>query len=177
MESSYWNIQGINSKKKWNATRDRVTEYNYDVICLQETKRSQLDISFLCCFYPVLFYRFEFLPSIGASGGSIIIWKSSIFSRGLVFQNEFASSVLFTSLHNNSTYILTNVYAPCTPLGKPEFFHWFKNISMPETLDLLVVGNFNLCHNPQDLNKLRVDYAEMLCLMRPSVLQAQLSYL
>jgi exonuclease III len=33
-----WNIQGINSEKKWNAIRDRVNDSNYDVICIQETK-------------------------------------------------------------------------------------------------------------------------------------------
>ena len=68
---------------------------------------------------------------------------SAIFSRTLVFQNEFAS-VLFTSVHNTSTLVLTNVYAPCTHLGKRDFVLWFKNISMPDTVDWLVVGDLNL---------------------------------
>lgn len=38
-----WNIRGINSDKKWNAIRDRAVENNYDVICVQETKRSVFD--------------------------------------------------------------------------------------------------------------------------------------
>lgn len=115
------NIHGINSDKKWNAIHDRISESCYDVICLQETKRSHFDALFIRHFYPPVFDQFEFLPSNGASGGSIIIWKSSIFSCSLVFQNEYASSVLFSSVHNNATWILTNIYAPCTPSGKRDF--------------------------------------------------------
>jgi exonuclease III len=99
-----WNVQGINSEKKWNAIRDCVSETNCDVICLQETKRSQFDSDFPRLFCPACFDCFESLPSNGASGGSIIMWKRAISSGSLLFQNEFATSVLFTSVHNNSTW-------------------------------------------------------------------------
>jgi len=38
-----WNIRGINSKKKWDAVRDRVVDSNCDVVCLQETKKQSFD--------------------------------------------------------------------------------------------------------------------------------------
>lgn len=75
-----WNISGINSEKKWNAVQDRISENDYDVVCLQETKRSHFDSTFIRQFCPVYFDCFVFLPSNGASGGSIIIWKSSVLS-------------------------------------------------------------------------------------------------
>lgn len=99
----YWNVHGINAEKKWNALRDRITETNCDVICLQETKRASFDSSFLCLFCPPTFDNFDVLPSIGAFGGFIIIWKSAIFQSHRVSQNEFASSIFFTSVHNNSS--------------------------------------------------------------------------
>ena len=46
---------------------------------------------------------FEYLPSIRAFGGSIIFWKSSMFAGSLIFQNDFALSVILTSAHNNSS--------------------------------------------------------------------------
>jgi exonuclease III len=98
-----WNVREINSDKKWNAIRDRISETCCDVICLQETKRSHFDVAYIRQFCPPIYDRFEFLPSIGASGGSAIIWKSSIFSGSLVFQNDYASSILFSSVHNNSS--------------------------------------------------------------------------
>jgi len=68
-----WNVRGINSNKKWNAIRDRISESNSDVICLQETKKEHFDAMFLRNFCPPTFDKFEFLPSVGASGGTIII--------------------------------------------------------------------------------------------------------
>jgi hypothetical protein len=98
-----WNIRGINSEKKWNAIRDRLSDHVCDVICLQETKHSHFDLSFIHKFCPPIFDRFDYLPAVGASGGSIIIWKSTSLSGTRVFQNDYATSVQFTSLHNNVT--------------------------------------------------------------------------
>jgi hypothetical protein len=51
--------------------------------------------------HPLLIF-FVFLPSVGASGGSVIIWKNIVLSGSMVFQNSFATSVEFISLHNKS---------------------------------------------------------------------------
>lgn len=157
-----WNVRGINSEKKWNAIRDRVTESSCDILCLQETKRVHFDVMYIRQFCPSVFDSFVFLPSVGASGGSIIIWKSSTFSGSLLFQNSFATSVLLSSLHNNSAWVLTNIYAPCTPAGKKDFVDWFQNVQMPDSIDWLIVGDFNLYRNPSDRNRPGADYSDML---------------
>lgn len=99
---------------------------------------------------------------MGASGGSIVIWKSSSFRGTKVFQNDYAASFEFFSLHNGVVWLLTNIYAPCTPVGKRSFLHWFKNMQMLDSIDWLVVGDFNLYRNLEDRNKPNADYAEML---------------
>lgn len=121
-----------------------VLESHGDVICLQETKRELFDISFIRNLCPLSFDSFQFKPSVGALGGILIIWKGSIFSGVEVFQNEFAISMEFTSKFNNESWILTTVYAPCTPSGKRLFLEWFKNIHVPDHIDWLIVGDFNL---------------------------------
>jgi len=42
-----WNVCGINSDKKWNSIKDRISKNNCDAVCLQETKRNHFDIPFL----------------------------------------------------------------------------------------------------------------------------------
>lgn len=68
-----WNVRGINSDKKWEAIRDRVFECSCDVICLQETKKESFDKMFINKICPPMFDAFDFIPSVGALGGSIII--------------------------------------------------------------------------------------------------------
>ena len=94
--------------------------YNCDIVCLQETKKQTFDLMFIKNICPP-FDSFEFIPYVGASGGSIIIWKSNLFSGSKVFENDYCVSVEFVSNHNNEPWILTNIYAPCTALGKRAF--------------------------------------------------------
>lgn len=123
------------------------------MVCLQETKRDLFDLAFIRKFCPPGFDTFEFLPSVGASGGIITIWNSSILEGHLAFSNQFAISVDFKSKHNNTEWLLTNVYGPCTREGKIEFATWLKDIQIPDEVDWLLVGDFNLMHTPADRNK------------------------
>lgn len=156
-----WNVRGINSRDKWSAIRNKIVDLSCDIICFQETKKEAFDAGFLRNFCPPDFDKFEFLPSIGASGGILTAWKSRMFSGELVFSNEFAISVELRSMHNDDTWLLTNVYAPCHNEGKRNFINWFKHIQMPEEVDWLVVGDFNMMRKPEDRNKEGGDPSEM----------------
>jgi exonuclease III len=75
-----WNVRGLNSETKWISIRDKIIESKSEIICLQETKREQFDVGYIRNFCPIEFDSFELLPSIGASGGILVAWKSSAFS-------------------------------------------------------------------------------------------------
>ena len=92
-----WNIRGLNSKAKQLALANAIELSGHAIICLQETKMGNIDISFIrsCC--PKRFDDFPYIPDVGAYGGIVIIWNSSLF-RGLVMHYQpFAISVNFTS--------------------------------------------------------------------------------
>jgi hypothetical protein len=102
---------------------------------------------------PPDFDKFEFLPLVGTSGGILTAWKGSLFSGELIFSNEFTISVEMTSLLNNESWVLTNVYGPCSTEGKRQFTDWLKQIQMPDEIDWLIVEDFNLMRKPEDRNK------------------------
>src|SRR3954462_13696591 len=84
-----WNIRGVNSDEKHLALLNAIESSGCSIVCLQETKRESFDLSYikLCC--PRKFDKFEYDPSIGNSGGTCIIWMSSVFSgpRALCISN------------------------------------------------------------------------------------------
>jgi len=157
-----WNVRGLNSEKKWDAIRDKIVESGCDIVCLQETKRETFDLQFLRKFCPKSFDAFEFLPSVGASGGVITIWKSHLFDGSLIFSNDYGISVEFTSKHNAIEWVLTNIYAPCTSAGKVHFLNWFKEIQMPPEILWMILGDFNLLRSPEVRNCPDGDVNEML---------------
>lgn len=154
-------MRGINSSEKWSDIRDKIVSSECDIICFQETKKEDFDIPFIRGFCPPVFDKFEFLPSVGASGGILTAWKGSLFSGELIFSNEFAISVEMTSLLDNESWVLTNVYGPCSAEGKRQFTDWLKQIQMPDEIDWLIVGDFNLMRRLEDKNKVGGDLTEM----------------
>lgn len=74
-----WNVRGLNSERKWSSIKDKIVESQADIVCLQETKKETFDSNFIRNICPAGFDAFEFLPSVGASGGVITIWKSRFF--------------------------------------------------------------------------------------------------
>jgi exonuclease III len=157
-----WNLRGINSEKKWLALASKISESNFDIVCLQETKRESFDEQYLRNFCPKKLNKFEFVPSVGASRGIIIIWNGSLFNGEVDFQNEFSLSIKFTSNLSDDSWILTNIYGPYIAERKAIFLDWFSNIDMPEDMDWLVLGDFDFMRKPSDRNKPGGDVNEML---------------
>jgi hypothetical protein len=69
--------------------------------------------------------------------------------------------VELSSTISGDTWVLTNIYAPCTAEIKQEFLDWFHNYDMPVDVDWLLVGYFNLIKKPQDRNKTGGNAREM----------------
>jgi hypothetical protein len=88
-------VRGINSQHKVTAIKSKILESSCDIICHQETKKEAFDISFIKNLCPASFDHFEYVPSHGASRGTITIWKGCRFSGQLIAQNEFAMSMEF----------------------------------------------------------------------------------
>jgi hypothetical protein len=157
-----FNVRGINSVVKGNNIRCAIWEPRCDVICLQETKKEYFDRDGLKIFCPNSFDSFAFVPSVGNSGGSISVWNSSKLLGNVIYQNEYALSVEFFSNSSNESWIITNIYAPCTPHGKIEFINWFSNINMPSDKLWLILRDFNLTRRPENRNIARRDLNLML---------------
>jgi exonuclease III len=72
-------VRGLNGDNRQREVRSKIDESDCDIICLQETKCEDFDWRLIKKFYPGKFDRFAFSPSFGASGGIIVLWKSTIF--------------------------------------------------------------------------------------------------
>jgi exonuclease III len=130
-----WNVRGVNATWKWDAVKNKILQSACDIVCLQETKKEMFDLHFLKNVCPSCFNCFEYLPSVGASGGILVAWKVSLFSRAKIYSNCYSLTVEFTSNHNDAKWILTCVYGPCTHEGKVAFINWFREIQMPNNVD------------------------------------------
>mgnify|MGYP000965544575 CR=1 FL=1 len=77
-----WNVRGLNSEPRQRSVREKISESQCAVACLQETKLSDCSRSLIKRICPVSFDQFIESPSRGASGGILTVWHSDVFKGG-----------------------------------------------------------------------------------------------
>ena len=148
-----WNIRGINASSKWDAVQQKIEEIACAGICLQETKRESFDSAFIWNFAPRRFDKFSFFPSVGLSGGLLVLWNSSIFLGNVVVAKPYTITIDFTTCHDRSNWRLTSVYGTCHEPLRSEFVHWLRNLDLSGAEHWLFVGDFNFYRSLQDRNR------------------------
>lgn len=92
----------------------------------------------------------------------MIAWKGSLFNGTKIFSNEYYLSVEFVSAHNGARWILTGVYGPSASDDKLAFINWLKDIQMPQDVDWMILGDFNLIRRQEDRNRPGDSLSEIL---------------
>ena len=156
-----WNVRGLNSQSRQRAVRNKVEESQCQIVCLQETKMEFFDLNTLrtCC--PKRFDQFVFSPSVGASGGLLIVWDSRFFTGILLDVQPFGLAVRFTSSHNHSVWTLVNVYGPCDTMRRDAFVQWLYHIVIPSEDNWLILGDFNFIRSADNRNQPSGDTNDM----------------
>jgi hypothetical protein len=62
-----------------------------------------------------------FSPSMGASGGIIVLWNSRVFTRNLLEITNSAIRINFSSNHKSDVCTLLTIYGPCGGPKRYEF--------------------------------------------------------
>lgn len=108
------------------------------------------DISVIKKFAPRRFDSFDFIPSIGVSGGLLVVWIGAFFQGITIEKLNFGLTISFTSHHNADTWKVMTVYGPCTEPERSNFIDWFKSHTIAETDNWIFLGNFNLYRSLND---------------------------
>jgi exonuclease III len=153
-----WNLRGINSNQKWLALNDKIAKTACSIICLQETKREHFDHSYLRKFCPKRFDKFAFHPSVGASGGIIVIWNSSVVSGVVIASLPYAITIEFSSTMTlTEKWLLSNINGSCAGELRDEFVNWMNSLIIDPDQCWILMGDFNFVRSVQNRNLPRGD--------------------
>jgi hypothetical protein len=78
---------------------------------------------------------FDHIPSIGVSGGILVLWFSNVFTGTVTKKLQFSITIQFTSAHNGDPWYLSNVYGPCHEPERSEFINWFRNCVVTDSVN------------------------------------------
>ena len=113
-----WNIRGLNSPEKWLAIRQKIDESAAGILCLQETKRQNFDLSYIQNFCPQRFNKFEYLPSNDLKHMNNITAITGVLNEEAIFKKAHG---LCAGINLTATLITNKRAMILTYLGKLNF--------------------------------------------------------
>ncbi len=102
-----------------------------------------VSFAFIKTCFPKQFDRYAFVPSCGASGGLLTVWKSALFTGNIIFADVFVLTVGFVSTQSSQSWSLVNIYGPCAGDDREAFTTWLYDVQIPNGQDWLLLGDFN----------------------------------
>jgi exonuclease III len=156
-----WNVRGLNSMARQDAVRVLVEASKIDVVCLQETKLSNISRRLILSMLGSEFdNNFIYLPSVGASGGILVAWRFRLGTVGATRVDAHSVSIQLCP-SNGCPWWLTCVYGPQQNQDKVQFLQELRDIRAQCTGPWLVVGDFNLIYKEEDKNNSNLNRAMM----------------
>ena len=151
-----WNVRGLNSRSRRDVVRELIQQENISLVSLQETK---LDV---CTANVVLEvcgsgFDFFFLPAANTCGGSLLAWRTDIWSvTNPVFRSHSLTAKI-SLLQNDEAWWLTSVYGPQGDQEKLLFLEELRSVRVACPGTWMALGDFNLIYQAADKNNRRLN--------------------
>ena len=71
MNGIFWNCRGAGKKGMMTCFSDLIKDHSLDFLCLQETMKKKFSSSFFRNIDPYKIFEWNWIPSIGKSGGML----------------------------------------------------------------------------------------------------------
>ena len=105
-----WNVCGMNSVSKRVVLKGMVQSFKGECLFLQETKMEVIDIQIIRSICLWSNSEFAMCPSIGASGGILLVWNAVYWQKMDEFVGGFTVSVLLKDVRCKTEWVATSVY-------------------------------------------------------------------
>lgn len=137
-----WNIGGLNSIYKLDIVQNFVRQHKLDYLFLQETKMDKETAEKIKSFNN---YYTMAISSEGASGGTMILWKRSLFLGTLLNANKHFMVIKIKNIDQNNNWYIVNVYAPNIKNARKKVWETLSNIKSKDFYGRWIfLGNFNV---------------------------------
>ena len=76
-----WNVRGLNDSNKRKLIKALISSQKVDLVCLQETKMTEMSLGVVRSLGGGRFLEWEVLNARGAVGGVVVFWDSRVLEQ------------------------------------------------------------------------------------------------
>lgn len=155
-----WNVRGLNCAARREAVKLLIQQAHRHIVCLQETKLSQIDRQLSTEFLGHAHWAFDYLPADDTRGGIAVAWNRD-FSGDQQNKRQYSMTMKMTLNLMNSSFWLTTVYGPSEDSGKMDFLAELINCQPAQSDPWVCLGDFNLIYEARDKNNANLNCTHM----------------
>jgi hypothetical protein len=105
-------VKWLNEGKKHLRVRRLLSQWKVNIVCLQETKLEMITPSLVQSLWRCPYVEWSHVPSIGASGGILLMWDRRVVSKVDVCQGNFVAACSFRNVDDGMEWAFAGVYGP-----------------------------------------------------------------
>lgn len=151
MKIMAWNVRGLGSARKRILIKETIKKARIDIVMIQETKLKVINQKWVRSIWSSWNKNWAYLPSFGASGGQLIIWKDEIFEHLDILPRAYTLSIKFRNKDNGVIWCLTSVYGPVQPHERETFWTQLVDIQALWNIPCCLGGDFNAIWFSQEI--------------------------
>lgn len=151
-----WNVRGLNECARRNVVREFLLLEKPALVCLQETKLSAI-CNELANEILGQGFDYDFVPSVGASGGILLGWRRDRWVASDIAKGRFTLSARVKEVGSADDWWLTVVYGPQLDVDKVEFLAELLRFRSVSPGPWFLCGDFNMIYRASDKNNDRLD--------------------
>ena len=141
-----WNIRRSGSPSKRKAIKEVICKANPDIVVLQETKREEVNRSFVGSIWRSKFKEWIVLQAIGTAGAILIMWDVRRVTIRDTLVGEFSVSIL-VEVADSSSWWFSGVYGPSKVYFRDRFWDELAGLSTLCGDKWCLGGDFNVVTN------------------------------
>jgi len=157
-----WNVRGLNDRARRDNLRKVVDDSKPAVVCLQETKLSNITERDVTTFLGRDFTNFVFLPAQQTRGGILVAWKEGSFEVSQHRVHRHSVSVLFSN-QVDPPWWFTGVYGPHRDDEKLAFLDELREVRSYCHGPWMLAGDFNMIWSNERDSPTLVKLDRVLC--------------
>lgn len=159
-----WNVRGLNSAARRQTVQQIIASVPCNIVCLQETKLSQIDDSLVRSVGGRMLRSYSFLPAGGVSGtrgGILILWNDDVINIDSIDKKDFSLTANVTIKATEVLSLLTVVYGPTREQEKPQFLQEIRSLAPRQGIKWIILGDFNQIYKTTDKNNSNLNINNM----------------
>ncbi|XP_066334366.1 uncharacterized protein [Miscanthus floridulus] len=152
-----WNVRGLNGRAWRNVVRDFIVQERVSLVCLQETKLSNVcnQLASECLGTS---FEYAFLPAVNTAGGVLLGWRTDAWSASHVsLQSHSVTAKITSRCDPRLAWWITVVYGSLDANDQQAFLNELVGLRSSLLGPWLICGDFNMIYRAADKNNDRLD--------------------